>query len=288
MLIRWWAPLRGRPFVDVRTLVEVVYQGEFPMDFTSVLASTVEWHPLGTDAATGAATDLGGLVSDPAEVRLALRASAGLPLLAGPAVVLRGRRFFDGGLAEPVPFRTPMAGGATHLVVLRSRPFRVRPADPVISPRPGPRGPALDQHLPATGESRPAERLPRAQRADAGRRDQRGGDGSGRDGAVLLSRPLAGRRSPASPPTGRCWQQPSRRAASRCTACRPSRQQRNDGRRSSLAGTDGGLSLFIKVTDRRGSDTIREDPASDWRTMTTAYGERGHVDRTRGLRGPRS
>jgi len=135
-LISWWAPLRGRPVVDVRTLVEVIYQGEFPMDFASVLASAVEWHPLGTDAVTGASTDLHSLVSDPAEVRLALRASAGLPLLAGPAVVLRGRRFFDGALAEPVPFRTPMAGGATHLVVLRSRPFRMLPASSVIMPRP--------------------------------------------------------------------------------------------------------------------------------------------------------
>jgi predicted acylesterase/phospholipase RssA len=80
--------------------------------------------------------DLRPLVSDPAEVRLALRASAGLPILAGPAVVLRGRRFFDGGLAEPIPFRTPMADGTTHIVVLRSRPFQVLPAGPAIPLRP--------------------------------------------------------------------------------------------------------------------------------------------------------
>ena len=139
-LIRWSAMLhrraRRRPVVDVETLVEVVYQTEFPMDFGSVLASEVEWHPLGTDAVTGAATDLRSLVSDPAEVRLALRASAGLPLLAGRAVVLRGRRFFDGGLAEPIPFRTPMDQGATHIVVLRSRPFRPFPPEPVPVPRP--------------------------------------------------------------------------------------------------------------------------------------------------------
>ena len=36
-LIRWSALLRGRPVVDVRTLIEVVYQTEFPMDFDSVL-----------------------------------------------------------------------------------------------------------------------------------------------------------------------------------------------------------------------------------------------------------
>jgi predicted patatin/cPLA2 family phospholipase len=135
-LIRWSSVFRGRPVVDVETLVEVVYQTEFPMDFASVLASEVEWHPLGTDAVTGVSTDMRPLVASPAEMRLALRASAGLPFLAGPAVVLRGRRFYDGGLAEPIPFRTPMAHGATHIVVLRSRPFQAPPDGPVIPPPP--------------------------------------------------------------------------------------------------------------------------------------------------------
>jgi hypothetical protein len=49
------------------------------MDFASVLASPVEYHPLATDAATGASTDLYPFVSDPAELRLALRASAAMP-----------------------------------------------------------------------------------------------------------------------------------------------------------------------------------------------------------------
>jgi len=120
-LIRWSAPLRGRPVVDVRTLVEVVYQTEFPMDFDSVLASPVEYHPLGTDAETGESTDLRPLIANPVELRLALRASASLPFLAGPPVELRGRRFYDAGVAESVPFRTPLAQGATHVLVLRSR-----------------------------------------------------------------------------------------------------------------------------------------------------------------------
>jgi predicted acylesterase/phospholipase RssA len=120
-LIRWSALLRGRPVVDVRTLVEVVYQTEFPMDFGSVLASPVEYHPLGTDAESGQSTDLRPLIADPAELRLALRASASLPFLAGPPVMLRGRRFYDAGVAESVPLRTPLAQGATHVLVLRSR-----------------------------------------------------------------------------------------------------------------------------------------------------------------------
>ena len=120
--------LRGRPVADVRALIEELYQTTFPMDFAAVLASPVEFHPLATDAATGASTDLRPLAGTPAELRLALRASAALPLLAGPPVELDGRRFYDAGLAESVPYRTALAQGATHVLVLRSR------RDPVIVP----------------------------------------------------------------------------------------------------------------------------------------------------------
>jgi predicted acylesterase/phospholipase RssA len=130
-LIRWSALLRGRPVVDVRTLVEEVYQTEFPMDFESVLASPIEYHPLGTDAETGESTDLRPLIAGPVELRLALRASASLPFLAGPPVELGGRRFYDAGVAESIPFRTPLAQGATHVLVLRSRrPLTPEQADP--------------------------------------------------------------------------------------------------------------------------------------------------------------
>lgn len=130
-LIRWSSLLRGRPVVDVRTLIEVVYQTEFPMDFDSVLASPVEYHPLGTDAETGESSDLRPLISNPAELRLALRASASLPFLAGPPVELRGRRFYDAGVAESIPFRTPLDQDATHVLVLRSRrPLALNGAGP--------------------------------------------------------------------------------------------------------------------------------------------------------------
>lgn len=124
-LIRWSALLRGKPVTDVRTLIEVLYTTEHPMDFESVLASEVPLHPLATDAITGAASDLRPLMSDPARLRLALRASASLPFLAGPPVTLDGRRFYDAGVAESIPLRTPLAQGATHVVVLRSRPPRL-------------------------------------------------------------------------------------------------------------------------------------------------------------------
>jgi predicted patatin/cPLA2 family phospholipase len=120
-LIRRSGLLRGRPAVDVRTLIEELYQTTFPMDFASVLASPVEYHPLATDVATGSSTDLRPFISNPAELRLALRASAAMPLLAGPPVTFAGHRFYDAGVSESVPYRTALAQGATHILVLRSR-----------------------------------------------------------------------------------------------------------------------------------------------------------------------
>ena len=128
-LIRRSGLLRGRPAVDVRTLIEELYQTTFPMDFASVLASPVEYHPLATDVATGSSTDLRPFVSNPAELRLALRASAAMPLLAGPPVTFAGRRFYDAGVSESVPYRTALAQGATHILVLRSRRDPLRRPD---------------------------------------------------------------------------------------------------------------------------------------------------------------
>ena len=142
-LIRRSAPLRGRPVADIRALIEDLYQTTFPMDFAAVLANPIELHPLATDAATGQSTDLRPFITNPGELRLALRASAAMPLLAGPPVELAGRRFYDAGVSESVPYRTALAQGATHVLVLRSR-RAPRPAPGARQPRP-----ASDGHRPS-------------------------------------------------------------------------------------------------------------------------------------------
>jgi predicted patatin/cPLA2 family phospholipase len=156
-LIRWRAPLRRRPnrrpVVDVETLVEVLYQTEFPMDFASILVSPVEYHPLATDAATGESTDLRPLITDEAELRLALRASASLPFLAGPPIELHERRFYDAGVAESIPFRTPLAQGATHILVLRSR----RPLDLTDSAEAAEAAEALESVVGAADQASPGQ-----------------------------------------------------------------------------------------------------------------------------------
>ena len=140
--------LRGRPVADVRSLIEELYQTTFPMDFAAVLASPIEFHPLATDAITGQSTDLRPLVGTQVELRLALRASAALPLLAGPPVELGGRRFYDAGLSESVPYRTALAQGATHVLVLRSRRDPPTAPDGKAPDGQAPDGQALDAPAP--------------------------------------------------------------------------------------------------------------------------------------------
>ncbi|QKW18580.1 patatin-like phospholipase family protein [Kitasatospora sp. NA04385] len=120
-MVRPGNPLRGRPVVDLHHLVEHLYAHVARMDFDAILANPTTLHPLATHTGTGLATDLHPLLTDPARLRLALRASAALPLLAGPPVELAGSHYYDAGLAESIPFRTALAQGATHVLVLRSR-----------------------------------------------------------------------------------------------------------------------------------------------------------------------
>jgi predicted patatin/cPLA2 family phospholipase len=97
------------------------YEDLSPGLFAAMLAARTELHPLATDVATATAVDLHPLIRDELTLRTALRASSMVPLLAGPPVTLGGRRLLDAGLTAAIPIRAAIAGGATHLLVLRTR-----------------------------------------------------------------------------------------------------------------------------------------------------------------------
>ena len=56
-----------------------------------------------------------------ADLLAAARASCSIPVLTGPPPTYRGDPTVDGGLLEPIPYRTALREGATHVLVLRSR-----------------------------------------------------------------------------------------------------------------------------------------------------------------------
>ncbi len=120
-LVRRRRAARRRPIVDITGLVEERYEQRSPGIFAATLAASTELHPIATDVTDGGAVDLHDAITDERTLRLALRASASLPLLAGPPVELGGRRFLDAGLSAAIPIRAAIADGATHILVLRSR-----------------------------------------------------------------------------------------------------------------------------------------------------------------------
>jgi predicted patatin/cPLA2 family phospholipase len=122
--------LRRGPVVDLDYLIDVLYTDVMPIDFAGVLAGPVALHPMATDAADGQSVDLAPHVDDVATLKQALRASSCLPVMAGPPIELGGRVYLDGGVAEPVPIRTALADGATHVLVLRTR----RADEPSVPP----------------------------------------------------------------------------------------------------------------------------------------------------------
>ncbi|MFW6868331.1 patatin-like phospholipase family protein [Nocardioides sp. CPCC 206347] len=113
--------LRGGPLIDLGRLVHHVYEAITPMDFEGILANPIGFHPMATDARTGEGADLAPYVTDRRSLQTALRATSCLPLLAGRPVPLGGRTWVDGGLSEGVPYRSALAHGATHVLVLRTR-----------------------------------------------------------------------------------------------------------------------------------------------------------------------
>jgi predicted patatin/cPLA2 family phospholipase len=95
-----------------------------PFDFEAFAAAPVRFRIGATDCETGRAAYF-----DKGEVPLedALIASASLPLV-GRMARVNGRRYLDGGIADPVPFRQAAADGFGRRVVVltRNRGFRKR------------------------------------------------------------------------------------------------------------------------------------------------------------------
>lgn len=129
-LIDWRRVIGRGPVVGIETLVEQRYEQLAPGLFAAVLASPTKLHPIATEIDSGQAVDLAPLIRDEQTLRLAIRASSTLPILAGAPVTLDGHRYLDAGLSAAIPFRAAIADGATHILLLRSRQLGQVPGPP--------------------------------------------------------------------------------------------------------------------------------------------------------------
>jgi predicted patatin/cPLA2 family phospholipase len=113
--------LRGAPIVSLDYLLDELMVKHKVLDCERVLSSAVPFYAVATRIPDYEAEVLGDFKTD-AELMTALRASARIPLVAGKPVALRGARYIDGSLTEAIPLKAAMQLGATHMLVLLTRP----------------------------------------------------------------------------------------------------------------------------------------------------------------------
>lgn len=113
------------PALNLGYLLDHVMQSVHPLDFQSVIDSDI---PLKVVASSLDA--LGPVLltdfKDKEDLVTALRASATVPEVAGGPVLHRGHRLVDAAVFEAVPFRSAIADGCTHVLVLCTRPPPIR------------------------------------------------------------------------------------------------------------------------------------------------------------------
>jgi predicted patatin/cPLA2 family phospholipase len=117
-------PLVRQPVIDFDLLFDELIAARKPLPFDA-LAGGPELRMLATSMETHGLRVLSGF-ADMAELVAATRASMSLPRLSGAPSTFRGERMADGALVEPIPFESALREGATHVLVLRSRPAAYR------------------------------------------------------------------------------------------------------------------------------------------------------------------
>ena len=123
--------LRRRPVLDMGYLFETVIARHKPLS-PDGLSSGPAFKALAVSVEDAELRVLGDF-ADRDELLDAVRVSCTIPVLGGAPSTFRGVPMVDGGLLEPVPYRTALREGATHVLVLRTRhrAWRSRPRSPV-------------------------------------------------------------------------------------------------------------------------------------------------------------
>ena len=124
--------IRGRPVVDLDLLFEELLASGRPFSAEG-LARGPEFRALAVSPRDGGVRVLRDF-RDTDELLGAVRASCSVPMVSGEPPPFRGERLLDGGFVESVPYRAALREGATHVLVLRSRPaaYRLAPVGRLV------------------------------------------------------------------------------------------------------------------------------------------------------------
>lgn len=112
--------MRGEPILSSTYLVDYAMVERKPFDFEKLQEGHPKLHIVTTDIDIGDSY----IVSEfrnYAHYRDLMKASITLPLIAGKANVVDGRRLLDGGLLQQIALKSAESAGATHILALLTR-----------------------------------------------------------------------------------------------------------------------------------------------------------------------
>jgi predicted patatin/cPLA2 family phospholipase len=113
--------LVGRPALDVSFVLAHVSADIDEGRHVRTIESPIPLHCVALDVETATPAEFTGMRTRDDLVRVLL-ATTRMPLVGGPPVPIDGRRYIDGALSCPIPVSTALDAGATHVLVLQTRP----------------------------------------------------------------------------------------------------------------------------------------------------------------------
>jgi predicted patatin/cPLA2 family phospholipase len=108
----------GRPVLRLDYLIDL-FKGPVKLDLDLVMNSRPYLEYVLTDHRTRKPVHIDAKCPDIFDL---MRASSALPHVYKLPVTVAGRDFYDGGQSDPIPVRRAIEFGATHIVVVRTRP----------------------------------------------------------------------------------------------------------------------------------------------------------------------
>jgi predicted patatin/cPLA2 family phospholipase len=116
--------LFGRPALDVRFVLAHA-DGDLDSDrHQRTIASPIGFHCVALDVDSASLREFSGMRTKD-ELWNVLLATTRMPWIGGPPVPIGDRRYIDGALTCPIPVGQAVEAGATHVLVLQTRPYGV-------------------------------------------------------------------------------------------------------------------------------------------------------------------
>ena len=109
------------PMMSLSFLLDNISETIKCLDWQSVLHSPIPLVAVASDINALAPVSLRHF-KDKQELKLSLKASACIPIVAGEPIVISGRRLWDALITDPIPYAAAIEDGCTHVLVLSTRP----------------------------------------------------------------------------------------------------------------------------------------------------------------------